>query len=250
MTRSDIQTTLEATYPKELVDSLLTSYENALAEYKKGHWQYFGNEIGQFTEVARRVIEYQLDGKYTPLTEKLSIFSEKVLTSLEGHSATISEVYRVLIPRTLYAMYCLRNKRGMIHKSNINPNKMDATVLLGNTKWILAELFRLASTLPFEETEAAIDSIMCRETSVIWDTGTSFRILDIKMPAKDKVLCLLYVKDNQSESELRSSIEYKNISEFKKILKALHKDKLIEYSEEKCMLSPVGVLRAEALLTK
>ena len=61
MTRSDIQTTLEATYPKELVDSLLTSYENALAEYKKGHWQYFGNEIGQFTEVARRVIEYQLD---------------------------------------------------------------------------------------------------------------------------------------------------------------------------------------------
>lgn len=250
MTRSDIQTTLEATYPKELVDSLLTSYENALAEYKKGHWQYFGNEIGQFTEVARRVIEYQLDGKYTPLTEKLSIFSEKVLTSLEGHSATISEVYRVLIPRTLYAMYCLRNKRGMIHKSNINPNKMDATVLLGNTKWILAELFRLASTLPFEETEAAIDSIMCRETSVIWDTGTSFRILDIKMPAKDKVLCLLYVKDNQSESELRSSIEYKNISEFKKILKALHKDKLIEYSEEKCMLSPVGVLRAESLLTK
>ena len=44
MTKSDVQTALEATYPKELIESLLRSYENALAEYKKGHWQYFGND--------------------------------------------------------------------------------------------------------------------------------------------------------------------------------------------------------------
>lgn len=248
MTRSDIQVILEATYPSELVESILTSYENALTEYKKGNWQYFGNEIGQFIEVARRIIEYRIDGKYTPLTDKLSIFNEKVLASIEGHSATISEVYRVIIPRILYAMYCLRNKRGMIHKSHIDPNKMDATVLLGNAKWVLAELFRLASTLSFEETAAAIDSIMSRETSVIWDTGSSLRVLDTKMNTRDKILCLLYIRDNQSESVLRNSTEYKNSSEFRKLLKVLHKDKLIEYSEEKCILSPLGVLRAEALL--
>ena len=55
MTRSDIQKVLMTVYPAELVDSVLTSYENALAEYKKEHWQYFGNEIGQFVEVARRL---------------------------------------------------------------------------------------------------------------------------------------------------------------------------------------------------
>lgn len=148
MTRSEIKTSLEAVYPQELTDALLTSYEHAIIEYRKSHWQYFGNEIGQFIEVARRIIEYQLSGNYTPLADRLTIFSEKVLISLESHSSTISEVYRVLIPRTLYAMYCLRNKRGMIHKSSIDPNKMDATVLLGNAKWILAEFFRLASTLP------------------------------------------------------------------------------------------------------
>ena len=70
------------------------------------------------------------------------------------------------------------------------------------------------------------------------------------MSAKDKVLCLLYVKDRQSELELQTSIEYKNGSEFKKILRGLHKDKLVEYSEGKCMLSPIGVLQAEVLLTK
>lgn len=249
MTRSDIQTILEATYPQELVDSLMTSYENAISEYKKCHWQYFGNEIGQFIEVARRVIEYQVSGSYTPLTGKLGIFNEKVLAGFEGNSATISEVYRVVIPRILYAMYCLRNKRGMIHKSHIDPNKMDATVLLGNTKWVVAELLRMASTLSFQETQDAIDSIMCRETSIIWNTGTSLRILDTKMAAKDKVLCLLYTKNNQSENELRNSIEYKNASDFRKILKALHKDKLIEYTVEKCSISPIGIERAELLLS-
>ena len=250
MTRSEIQTLLCDSYPSELVDSMLTCYENAISEYKKEHWQYFGNEMGQFIEVTRRIIEYQLDGSYTPLVEKLSIFSEKVLAGFEGHSVSISEVYRVIIPRVLYAMYCLRNKRGMIHKSHIDPNKMDASALLSNAKWILAELFRMASALPFDETEKAIEAIMNRETSVVWDTGSSLRILDAKMTAQNKVLCLLYVKDNQTDDELQVSIEYKNTSNFKKILNSLHREKLIEYSKSKCKLSPIGIARAEALLNQ
>ena len=249
MTRSEINNVLCTTYPQELISSMLTSYENALSEYQKSHWQYFGNEVGQFIEVARRAIEYQLEGKYTPLTDKLSIFNEKVLIALEGHSATISEVYRVVIPRTLYAMYCLRNKRGMIHKSHIDPNKMDATVLLNNMKWVLAELFRMTSSLSFEETESVIDSIMCRETLVIWNTGSTLRILNTKMPTRDKILCLLYTKNNQSEAELRNSVEYKNSSEFRKILKALHRDKLIEYTVDKCSISPLGLEKAESVLS-
>ena len=110
MTRSDVQTILNGIYPPELVGSMLTSYENAIKEYKMRHWQYFGNEIGQFIEVARRMVEYQLDGKYTLLADKLTIFSEKVLVAYEGHSSSIPEVYRIVIPRILYAMYCLRNK--------------------------------------------------------------------------------------------------------------------------------------------
>lgn len=249
MTRSEIHNVLCTTYPQELISSMLTSYENALSEYQKSHWQYFGNEVGQFIEVARRAIEYQLEGKYTPLTDKLSIFNEKVLMALEGHSATISEVYRVVIPRTLYAMYCLRNKRGMIHKSHIDPNKMDATVLLNNMKWVLAELFRMTSSLSFEETESVIDSIICRETLVIWNTGSTLRILNTKMPTRDKILCLLYTKNNQSEAELRNSVEYKNSSEFRKILKALHRDKLIEYTVDKCSISPLGLEKAESVLS-
>lgn len=250
MQKSNFLSVLQAVYPKDLSDALLDSYEKALSNYKKGQWKYFGNEIGQFIEIARRIIENALENKYTPLSEKLSIFNEKVLTFWENHSTTISESYRIIIPRCLYAMYCMRNKRGMIHKNQIDPNKMDATILLYNAKWVLAELFRLASSLSFTETEDAINSIISKESSIIWNNGEIIRILDVKMSAKNKVLCLLYTNDRCTDTLLQKSTEYKNTSEFKKILRAMHKDRLIEYTNGICLLSPTGQQIAEELLSK
>ena len=195
------------------------------------------------------MVEYKLSGRYTLLTEQLSIFSEKVLTGYEQSQKEISESYRIIIPRILYSMYCLRNNRGMIHKSAIDPNKMDASVLLADAKWVLAEFFRLSSTLTFEETTEIIDSIINKETSLIWNVGKSLRILNPKMATKDKVLCLLYAKNGQSEMELLNATEYRNKTSFRNILKRLHKEKLIEYSSECCVLSPTGIDEAEKLLS-
>lgn len=248
MTRSDIQNVFESVYPHELAESLLTNYENALREFKKGNWRYFGNEIGQFIEVSYRMIEFQLTENYTPISNKLPNFNERILTTWENYGSAYDEVYRIIIPRCLYAMYCIRNKRGMIHKNHIDPNKLDATILLNDTKWVLAEFFRLSSTLSFEETESIIDSIMCKENSLIWDTGSILRVLDTKMCCADQVLCLLYMRNSQTDTELRKSIEYKNPTEFKRVLKNLHAKRMIEYVAPNCILSPLGTQRAEVIL--
>ncbi|WP_249028578.1 hypothetical protein [Tannockella kyphosi] len=244
---NSVEQVLKTVYPEELVLYLLTSYENALIEFKKCNWQYTGNEMGQFIETSRRLIEYQLHGEFTSLTDKLSIFNEKALIIYENVPSK-QEEYRIIIPRVLYSMYCIRNKRGMIHKNHIDPNKMDASLLLYNAKWVLAEFYRLVSTKTFEETEEIINGIMCKETSIVWDTGSTLRILDAKMSTKDKVLCLLYIKDSQTAEELQSSIEYSNSTTFKKQLWDLHKNRLIEYSLDKCYISPLGMEKAERLL--
>ena len=83
------------------------------------------------------------------ISNKLPNFNERILTTWENYGSAYDEVYRIIIPRCLYAMYCIRNKRGMIHKNHIDPNKMDATILLNDTKWVLAEFFRMSSTLSF-----------------------------------------------------------------------------------------------------
>lgn len=228
----------------------MVSYQNSLTEYKKAHWQYFGNEVGQFVETVRRIIEFKLTGTYTPVSEKLKIFNEKVLTELENVGKQFPEEYRIVIPRCLYSMYCMRNKRGMIHKSHIDPNKMDATVLLYNTKWVLAELVRLESNFSFEDTENIVESIMMRETNLIWNTGKVLRVLDNKLKTKEKILCLLYVKDGQNDNDLQKSVEYKNKSQFRILLKTMHKDRLIEYCESRCKLSPLGSGEAERIFLK
>ena len=248
MARSDIQTVLETVYPHELAESLLVNYENALREFKKENWRYFGNEIGQFIEVSYRMIEFQLTAKYTPIANKLPNFNERILTTWENCGSAYDESYRIIIPRCLYAMYCIRNKRGMIHKNHIEPNKMDATVLLNDTKWVLSEFFRLSSNLSFDETEGIIDSIVCKENSLIWNAGSVLRVLDTRMSCADKVLCLLYICNSQTDTELRNSVEYKNQTEFKRVLKTLHNKRMIEYAAPNCTLSPLGVQRVEEIL--
>ena len=145
-------------------------------------------------------------------------------------------------------MYCIRNKRGMIHKNHIDPNQMDAYLILNNSKRVLAELIRLSSSLSFDKTIEIVDSIMYRETSIIWNAGNFSRILDTRMSCADQIVCLLYLKNNQTEQELRKTIEYSNASRFKDILKALHKNRLIEYSDSICIISPIGIQKSRRII--
>lgn len=147
---------LKNKFPEELANSILQSYTATLKEYKKRNWKYAGNEIGQFIEVARRLLEFVFSSKYTPLSERLPFFNESALHTYEQASQSIEVSYRILIPRYLYAMYSIRNKRGIIHKSEIDPNAMDLTILLYSAKWVLSEMVRLSSDLSFEQTSELI----------------------------------------------------------------------------------------------
>ncbi|MBQ0098706.1 MAG: hypothetical protein KBS62_07255 [Oscillospiraceae bacterium] len=242
---------LEEDYNEELSSNFVRCYEQALKQYRLANWQYFGNEIGQFVEIARRMIEFKIFRGYTPFSKRLDNFSETVLIQYENKVPTINDSYRIIIPRCLYSMYCIRNKRGMIHKKDISPNKMDATVLLQQAKWVLAELFRLSSTLSVEESFQVIDSITYKENSLIWDTGNILRVLDTSLNIKKQTLLLLYSKDNQSDLQLFKSTEYSNFSVYKsKVLKTMHKERLIEYSQDCCKLSPKGIEEAEKILSQ
>ncbi len=249
MITEDIKNAFKKNYPDELINGIFDNYEKALKQFRLENWQYCGNEIGQFVEIARRMIEYDLTGNYTPLTEKLPLFNQAELNKFESASSTINETFRIIIPRRLHSMYCIRSKRGMIHKGDIDPNKMDASVLLQDAKWVLAEFFRMCTSYSIEKSEEIISSIISKERSLIWDTGDVLRILDTKMSAKSKVLCLLYAKDNQSDMDLYNAIEYSNTAVFRSsVLKKLHTCRFIEYSNGVCKLSPLGIREAEKLL--
>ena len=250
MQKSNIRNSLATVLPSELVDCLLEAYINAIKQYRKKEWKYFGNDVGQFIEIVIRIVEYLIQGSYTSLKEKLPIFNDKLLISWENNSKNKEDSYRIIIPRVLYSMYCMRNKRGIIHKNHINPNFMDSSLLLNNMKWVLSELFRTTSQLSFDETNRIIEMINIKEYSLTWFIGNNVRILDTKMPCTMKILYLLLIESPKAEDDLMNNIEYSNSSRFKNILKKLHQERMIEYNNGMCTLSPKGELKIEEYIER
>jgi hypothetical protein len=238
---------LKVALPNDLVDALLAAYKEIETNYVHRKWKASELDAGHFVEAVRRVIEHHLFRSYTPLNKQLSQFTDKILQQYEQASG--DESYRVLIPRVLRAIYGVRNKRGVGHLCAISPNEMDATLILYNAKWVIAEVVRLKSGLSPTETQREIERVIEPQTTLIWKDGDIVRVLDKSLKAREQVLLLLYDTSPQMAEELRDRCEYKNPANFKKILKRLHRDKFIFLGpDSKCIILPSGVEAAETMI--
>ena len=184
---NQIENLLEIEIPKELIEYLLEHYQKGNNEFLKENWDYVGNEIGKFIEVAFRIVQNKTLNQYTSMNEKLPIINEGFLKNFE-QSNNADEEYRIIIPRVLYSMYCIRNKRGMIHINNINPNRMDALYLINSSKWILAEIIRTTSNIDFEIAMQLIDDILHKTIPYVWRNNDTVRVLNTKLNVKEKIL--------------------------------------------------------------
>lgn len=241
---------LDAASDNKLANKIITSYREVVGNFLLGKSKYAQLDAGHFVEAVRRFLELKLFGKYTPFNKKLSNFTNTELTKYEN--ATGDESYRILIPRTLYSIYTIRNKRGAGHITGISPNQMDATLVLYSVKWVLAELVRLNSTLSPDETLALISSIVERQIDLIWKKDGIVRILNTSILKIQQVLVLLYDENTQSEEKLREAIEYSNPTDFRKVLRRLHKRRFLEYNfvERKCTITTTGLIEAEKIIQK
>ncbi|MDN4147526.1 hypothetical protein ABS648_26030 [Pseudomonas solani] len=242
-----VEPALLGRYPADLVSVLLESYKEVVVNYRLERWKPSELDAGHFVEAVRRILEHELLGSYTPVSSSLGSFNQSVLNKFE--SATGDEVFRILMPRVLFAVYCVRNKRGVGHVSAVSPNKMDATYIYASVKWVLAELVRMCSALTPEEADDLVSLIVERDVDVIWDDGESFVFLNVKLKAEQKVLICLYRKDRQAAETLRALIGYKNKTDFNKILLKLKSAAKIDILDSGlCKISPLGLREAEKII--
>lgn len=238
---------LKSSYPSDVVDALISAYSEVLKNYRIEKWKPSELDAGHFVEAARRIVEEELFGTSTALARDLGSFSPAVLSKYE--SASGDEAFRILIPRVLFSIYCIRNKRGVGHISSISPNKMDATFILNATKWVLAEFVRITSASNPDDAHALTEAILERELDLIWDDGESFMILNNKLKAEQKVLVSLYKKDRRSIEELQDAVGYGNRSRFKSIVERLRSENLVDIVQGSlCKISPLGVREAERIV--
>jgi hypothetical protein len=248
MKKSKVLDILENNYNYEISEHVVHSYLDIERKFSLQKWKASELDAGHFVEAVRRVLEFELFGSYTPFSDSLEPFHDGVLSKYEQATGN-HDSYRMLIPRTLKAIYNIRNKRGVGHISEVSPNEMDSSFILHSSKWILAELVRLNSSMTISKTKAIVNKIVERSIDLLWKYGDVTRILDTNIVTRDKTLVLLYDDSPKSDSELRSIVEYKNRTNFESILNNLHSRRLIEYKGSgECHISPKGVEKAEEII--
>lgn len=134
---------------------------------------------------------------------------------------------------------------------DVDPNHMDATTVLAISAWIMAELVRVFHSTTVEEAQEIVDSIVERPVPLVWQSGQIKRVLDPHLSLRDQVLVLVVsCAVPVAAASLQAWTECKNKSYFSKVIRDLHKARLIEASEAGTVrLLPPGTTEASRIVS-
>lgn len=237
-----LQTSSDETLAQKIVESYADMQKNFLLKKPK----YSGLDAGHFVEAIRRFLELKLFGSYTPLEDSLRKFNEAELQRYAGVSGLDS--YRLIIPRIIFSIYTLRNKRGIGHLSGADPSGMDSNFLSSSCKWVLAEIIRTESGLAEAESLVLIEKIVNRDIPIIWKTADFSIITDTVLSTKDKILVLLLDEDGLSFEKIKAATRYANVTRLRAYIRMLGRSGYVHAHDSKIYLSPSGQIEAERIL--
>lgn len=230
--------------PVSLRDELLEAFNSIVNNYREGRWEPSELNGGKLCEVIYSILRGYVDGNFPAKSSKPSNMVDacNALTSAPGN---FPRAVKIQIPRVLIALYEVRNNRGVGHVGGeVDPNHMDATMVLHCSKWLIAELVRLFHSVDTATATVVVEALTERELPIIWKVGTKKRVLKNGLSMKDKTLLLIYSQaESINESNLLDWVEHSNAAVFRRdVLVKGHKSKLWEYDKvaKLVTLSPLG----------
>lgn len=246
-----VKADLQSRLPLELVDVLLLSYEKIKQNFYLGKHEPSELNGGKFVEACFRILQHETNaGNYTLVGTQISNLIGKLRDFEQIPTASAIDSFRIHIPRTLVAMYNIRNKRGVGHLGgDVNPNRADASLLVACADWVMAELLRIYYQCSLEEAQMVVDTLVQRRLALVHELEDTKRVLLPSLSYKDQTLLLLASQDPDrvSEIDLLDWIEPKDRSSYRRrILRTLHSERMIEYEEPNwCRILATGLRYVE-----
>lgn len=199
---------------------LLAAFADIVENYREHRWEPSELNGGKLCEAVYTIIVGWLEGgKYPARAKKPSRFPQACweMERKYAHVAN-SRSARILIPRMMIGIYDIRNNRGVGHAgAEVDPNHMDATVVLYTAKWLMAELVRLLHTIETDEAASIVAGLIEREVAWVWAYGDKKRVLRTGMTWKQQTLVLLLTEADQvAEDDLVRWLEHPDVRAFRK----------------------------------
>lgn len=235
--------------PASLRSELLVEYDKIVRNYREGRWETAELDGGRFCEIVYSILKGQVDGSYPASASKPRDFPG-ACTALAQATAFPQSV-RLGIPRVLIGLYEVRNNRGVGHVGGeVDANHMDATYVLHSVQWVLAELVRIFHSTTTSAATAVVDALVDRTLPIIWTVDTKRRVLTTGLTLATQTLLLVYGEPNgRLDRELSVDLEQARLANYKRVLKSLHADRLVEYQADgNVLISPKGAKLVEEQL--
>ena len=235
-----------ANVPATLRDPLLAAFNEIATSFAAHRWEPSELNGGKLCETAYTILRSHVDGKWAAKPSKPKDFKQACLDMEQVPKASFPQSARITTPRLLMALYEIRNNRGVGHAgSDVDPNHMDATLVLAGAKWVMAELVRIFHNITTAEASEVVDALVERAVPTVWTIGDRRRVLVPGMSMKDQTLLLLYGPAGWvSEADLVTAVEHSNPSVYRRdVLTPAHKGRLIEYDAtgRRAHISPLGI---------
>jgi hypothetical protein len=231
--------------PTELVNELLEAFAEAKRRFYRGDLRPSEIEGARFSEAAFRILEWNTAQQYTPLGGTLP--KVPTLMGKLEQATSAPESVRFHIPRTLRLIYDVRNKRDVAHLGDgIDPNEQDATLVVRNMEWVLAELVRHHHNVSPTEAHGIIADLVSKDVPLIQVFDGFPRVLK-QLRASDHFLVLLYWRgaDGATLADLKAWARAPMRSQIRRTLNGLDKKDFIHLQGDKYVLTQLGEAEVE-----
>lgn len=241
--------------PTGIRDDLLGAFNGIVKNYREHRWEPSELNGGKLCEAVYTITKGYLEGGNYPARARKPQRFPQACWALEQKYQAVpnSKSPRILIPRMMTGLYDIRSNRGVGHAGgDVNPNQMDATVVLYMSKWLMAELVRLLHALTTDEATQVVDALIEREVAWVWSHEDKKRVLRTGLTWKQQTLVLMLPESGEvAEADLQRWLDHPSLASYRKdVLRPMHKIRQIEYdaNSRTVRLLPPGVTSAEALV--
>lgn len=246
--RAKIERSLAAQAPAHLVKALLDAYAELKDNFNFERFRPSELEGGRFAEAAIRIVQQLATGSHDPTGKPLPGF-DKIVAALEQvPSAKAHDSLRIYIPRALWAIYRVRNRRDVGHiGGDVNPNRADAYFVVALCDWVLAELIRLTFNCSLVEAQGIVDDLVERKVPIIQDFGGFQKILRTDLGIPDRILVLAYRngRNGVAIQDLRKWLRPVKPGPISVAVLRLDRKALLHRDGDRCFITLTGIRNVE-----
>lgn len=177
----------------QLFEALVVEFVSMERRFILGDWEPATLDGGQFAEIASRIV-YHIDSGTLNKTKGVDPCLKWIEDADNQHTHNFPKRRSALhLCRVLRTIYKFRSQRGAVHiDPDYTANELDSTMLMGNVRWLFAEILRIFWSGSTSDVAAATREIVRFHVPAVIEIDDKHLVLRTDCSAEEEILILLH----------------------------------------------------------